>query len=1660
MRLGQRRTEAHPPSPLPAMAFWRAEEEDRVRREKEEEEKAAAAAEQQPIIGKEAAAGSEEEEATHFVFRRSDDQADAAAAAAVADAAAASAPAHYAAASSSSSLPVPGSLPLPSLTPKRRQLGGSRSPSHNEGSRSGSGSASQKDRDDVGGLAASPRQMGNMLLQANSRTASQDPTTISQVRYFEEPEPSPQARRQMDGERPGAAFPLLARTVSEDESAELAMLREVDATVCEAAAAAASSSSSSSSSSELLFPILKYGSYEARLATFRGARRWPHTLDSHPMLTPESMAKAGLFLCQNALEARTAVDEATGDFPADAVCCYSCGTLMHDWESMDEAERSHRNAANHCAFLEQLSLARAQQAIFNRLQSEEHAPGGMVVPAAIGSSGSMLQRLLQGGADDASSVSPRQAMPEASAPDADSDDLPPLQSSTGVSANLVRSHSVREKQQIEIPETESQRHRALVSTNNASVTIQDTTVELFKRVEGEQKDGDVGMGLGVEDAESVPVTVQVRAPLVPFTAEDPAVSLLQPQAASLLYFQIKIVRFAGGEFEGSAAAAAGSFNAGSASSNASGLSASGTFPPLVIGLSTSALHLGSLPPGFDPPVAPSLLNLGLTSSGELLLNGQGPLSGVVGMQSLPFCAPLGLRAGDIVGCKVDLERGVISWHVNGRRLGPVNIPLTEQEIEAAAAQAAGSGASSSSSSSGGSSITALDPAAPRASRFKALSSFSFYPTVSLLSVGDSVEFQLTTDAAIAAAKSFSSFSSMQMHGAGFDPAGPRDLLQRWQLCSESDQVALATGALADQAPDLGLVLDQTNLKTPAASAQQQRAAGNMSAPRLGAASPVYPVVISKILPGYAAQLAGLRVGDTLKLINGVPILALQDAVNVVRKCKPAMVLMFEVLRKTTDSARNGSVLPFVIPLTLGAKAMPMPELLKHAQWIQWSKDLLEWVGPPALLPPLAGVARQAALSPRGGSAASSPIPLQSPPNYVVGAPLPPSAIEHIKAMEIALVIERRMSYLKGSAVTNSIFLPEYRSLQKRVQSFNAQMQAWMAPRMPAASASASAGEVALLSSGGSTVAPKPVNVAMHGFVYAPLEGFPFRCICFACGLVLPVVRSVATLLEAHRQGARAAKQTALALRAPAMARPPSYHQDAELTPANLDTGCLFLTLYDSVSANLAEVARQNLLNKQKSKLAAPKAPSALAASSSAPSSSALSSSSSSSAAVASGPVPQVEVVIDVEAENDEADKLMGASSDAGGSSRMSTPMAKQRIGSGMVVANNENMVNGGGGGGAGSSNSSNMKLGMVLGASAGLALGGAAAVAALDPPPNYHVARLRPSVPVGPDLFKESSHEHDGIVYQAAGQVAPRLARVGEFDRNGDINLPGRPPLSAFDMQRRNQNRPFGQQVNRGGGGGDYGRHGGGGYAGNHDAGIELVALGHHAPAVPPPPPPPPQDPSVALREFFCPAGGSKLGLCWKIPFFIMVLPFFLVWETLRGLFNGCIWCCEKVTNLCERCCAWSCKMCEKYWHFLCVTVLIECFCKNLCDCLKWTCRQLDKYCCTPLAQCCDWLCTQLFDCCAWWHRNCCAPIGRAVSRCCRSVCNALSACCSWICRQCERACNAIGRCCAAICGAFGDCCSAICNALSRCCNATCDAMEKGLRWSATQRKQPPTMIR
>lgn len=1615
------------------MAFWRAEEEDRVRREREAEEKAALAAEQQPIIGAVAGSGDGEDDAAlgHFVFRRSDDPADAAAAAAVAEAAAASSASHHAAASSSSSLPVPGSLPLPSLTPKRRQLGGSRSPSHNEGSRSGSTSA--KDRDEVGGLAASPRQMNSMLIQPNSRTASQDPTTVSQVRYFEA-EPSPAVRVQFDGARPGAAFPLLSRTVSEDESSELAMLREVDSIVCEAAAAAASSTSSSSSSSELLFPILKYGSYEARLATFRdGARRWPHTLDSHPMLTPESMAKAGLFLCQSALEAKSAIDESTGDFPRDATCCYSCGTLMHDWEAMDEAEPSHRDAASHCAFLEQLSLARAQATLFNRLQSEEHAPGGIVVPAAIGSSGSMLQRLLQGGPDDASSVSPRQWIPEPSAPDADSDDLPALQSSTGVSANLVRLPSVREKQQIEIPESDAQRQRALVSTCNASVTINDTTVELFKRAEGEQKEDDE-FGLG-QDAESVPVTVQVRAPLVPFTAEDPAVSLLQPQAASLLYFQIKIVRFAGGEFEGSAASSAASISsAGSGSSNASGLSASGTFPPLVIGLSTSALHLGSLPPGFDPPVSPSLLNLGLTSSGELLLNGQGPLSGVVGMQSLPFTSGLNLRAGDIVGCKVDLERGVISWHINGRRLGPVNIPLTEQEVEAAAALAAGSSSSSSSSSN------AVDPAAPRASRFKALSSFSFYPTVSLLYVGDSVEFQLTTEAAIAAAKSFSSFSSAMMHGPGVDPAGPRDLLQHWQLCSESDQVALATGALADQAPDLGLVLDQTNLKTPggansgSGASQQQRAVGNKAAPRLGAASPVYPVVISKILPGYAAHLAGLRVGDTVRLINGVPILALRDAVSVVRKCKPAAILMFEVLRKANENSRgNSALIPFVIPLTLGAKAMPQTQLLQHAQWIHWSKDLLEWVGPPALLPPLAGVARQAALSPRGGSTASSPVPLQSPPSYIVGAPLPPSAIEHIKAMEIALVIERRMSYLKGAAVTNSIFLPEYRSLQKRVQSFNAQMQAWMAPRMPAASASASAsaGEIALLGSGGSTVAPKPINVAMHGFVYAPLEGFPFRCICFACGLVLPVVRSVTTLLEAHRQGARAAKQAALALRAPAMARPPSYHQHAELTPSNLDTGCLFLTLYDSVAANLAEVARLNVLNKQKNKLATTKAPSALAASSSS-SSVAASSSSSSSAAVASGPVPQVEVVIDVEAENDEADKLMDSSSDAGSSSRMSTPMAKRPIGSGMVVANNDNMANGGGTG----SGSSNAKLGLMLGASAGLALGGAAAVAALDPPPNYHFARLKPSVPVGPDLFKEGSHEHDGIVYQAAGQASPKMARVGEWDHNGDINIAGRPPLSSLDKQRRGQNRPGGQQVQRLGGGG------GGGYGGGHGGlGVEMMALGnggyHAAPAVPPPPPPPPQDPSVALREFFCPAGGSKLGLCWKIPFFIMVLPFFLIYESLRALLNGCIWCCEKLCNLAEKCCTCLCKACEAYWKFICITVLLDCFCKNLCDCLKWSCKQLDKYCCTPLSQCCDWMCTQLFDCCAWWHRNCCAPIGRAISRCCSAVCKALSACCTWICTQCERACNALSR-----------CCSAICNALSRCCNAICNAMEKAIKWS------------
>lgn len=68
---------------------------------------------------------------------------------------------------------------------------------------------------------------------------------------------------------------------------------------------------------------------------------WPHTVSSHPFLTPSTLAKAGYYYSPDSPSSTSEVDA------DDQCCCFTCGKKLGGWDAQDDpfAEHWKRSAA-------------------------------------------------------------------------------------------------------------------------------------------------------------------------------------------------------------------------------------------------------------------------------------------------------------------------------------------------------------------------------------------------------------------------------------------------------------------------------------------------------------------------------------------------------------------------------------------------------------------------------------------------------------------------------------------------------------------------------------------------------------------------------------------------------------------------------------------------------------------------------------------------------------------------------------------------------------------------------------------------------------------------------------------------------------------------------------------------------------------------------------------------------------------------------------------------------------------------------------------------------------------------------------------------------------------------------------------------------------------
>ena len=1118
--------------------------------------------------------------------------------------------------------------------------------------------------------------------------------------------------------------------------------------------------------------------------------------------------------------------------------------------------------------------------------------------------------------------------------DEDSDDLPPpllTVGASGLTPALVRTPSVEERKLVELVESVDALRLPFRSVRPNSFQL--TRDGAIRRTEQSV--------INNESNRAQLETAQMRQPLPIF---DFAAGSDGDQSSSFAYFEVKIETLTPSE---------------SPSIHSPSSPSSPPPPNFVVGFRTTPLHSKSGVPGSDP----AFLNessVGITNDGDLLMNGMYPLSGIVGMTNLPFISG-GLQNGDVVGFLIDVTRRFALIHVNGKVCGPIdwNHEAMHHQLQS-------------------------DPAP-----------ITIYPTVAIANDETHIRVHMTESDVSGASSSPSSFHSGAMSGSLLDPLlrtdpttadGARQLYESRHLPSIDAMCQSAVDQLSSHKPDLGLVLDQTYLNPrragsvidtkPLTSSQAPRhrtgsvvASTSSTSVSVDEAKPFSgPLVISKILPDCSADHAGLRVGDQVRSMNGQTIARLSDAVAIVSAATPASILLIEV-------SRSGRL--YHLPLTLGAKGMPWAEFGPLARWKQWRAHHCEWIGPPCQIGTKTDA--QQKLSPL-----SSP-----PPAYDPTAQRPFNGVEHIRALDIALTIDERLSRHNAP-----LFMPSYKQLSQRVASFNGQLQSWQSQHRVGHSSIVSA------------TPPTPFNVALHGFFLAPVTGFPGRVVCFACGVVLSSVKSIEELIQQHRRLALESK-----LAKPTIAstssqdQPPSYKRQASLLPENLGAGCIFLTIYDAVSAQMCQRQQAQLaqrLHRHDSLQSQVSAP---------------------------------DVVIDVEANKDDEALLSGPSSSSSSSSRSAPNSGRKKTYAGPIQCNTENLAR---------------SSPIPSPSQAQSQSRWAHPQSPLDPPPTYTRAIYMETVPTGPDAIPPHRPE-EGLLWHAPRQMNFRAARVGEFTF-GSIDLPNKRSLTAAELAARNRGRnrepaaapEFGVRWMSGGGG--------------REDGIEMSPVGVRQPfaRLPASPPPPPQPPAEVLKEFFL--KGNPIFLLCKIPLFILVLPIFLVWECLKGAYRFVAWLCdacgrccdwayEKISNACGRCCGYLADKCGECLDFCCCKVLCDGICVPFEQACRWIWTRVNKYCFQPIIRAFAWVFDQI--------SRCCSAICRAISSCCNAIWNAITGCCRFmyetfcvpVGRCISAVCSAIGRCCSAVCDAIGRCCSAVFKAIGSCCSYTCDLIARCCSW-------------
>jgi len=662
-----------------------------------------------------------------------------------------------------------------------------------------------------------------------------------------------------------------------------------------------------------------------------------------------------------------------------------------------------------------------------------------------------------------------------------------------------------------------------------------------------------------------------------------------------------------------------------------------------------------------------------------------------------------------------------------------------------------------------------------------------------------------------------------------------------------------------------------------------------------------------------------------------------------------------------------------------------------------------------------------------------------------------------------------------------VYLPCYRSVGARMDTFRNHMQRWMQPMTPqevhrtsalawnkhsitsSSSSSSLSSSLVLPAPASSPPTPslKPLTLALHGFLYAPIHGFPDRVVCFCCGSVIhgtKSMRNAATLIETHRKMARLHHhQHNQEQQFQSQAQAQQGENEGVSGGAQLASGCLFLTLYDALSDQLTQQIQASRRFRRWGMKAPAGAPTQQALSSSA---AASPPSSSSSARIplpgeASNQVksrrfvaPRLSAitqpdggVVSIDINDTDRDRaqsssdarqvvpLVGSEGDGGipsspppsysdsleartlpvgeelaransceinyyyipsstSSSSFSAPSAPS-LDRGLSRPSSNGMQP------VDPSSMSEAQLLAVLSASVGSALAQAHEDGAQSQQLQDRSQQQRqPVTPV---------RKHDpteGLVYHAPGQALPHLCRAGEFT-HGSIDLPGRRPLSAMELKLREHGRR-----RRAGAGGS------GGGSGSGERG-RLAPFQIEAPMQNPRRRDEENDdegepPLEVLRNFFC--AGSMCHLIWKIPFFLAVLPFVMVYETVRGIWHGFKWSIVKIWTGVEwvvaKCCMWTILVVEA----ICCTFLVDTICEPC-----WR---------------------HMFHVCRLFHRHILAPIGRSflfmwneMVACVTCICSAIGRVCDWICSK-------LGRCCDWMCDMIVGCCSWIAQVISGICSA------------------------